>query len=98
MALLALGCIIYNTIQIQQLRAMDLNLDSLLNIADTTVDRMTKEEHQITLKLRFLHEKAICPHCNQISEELHQNRPILIRDLSIFGSSGFKGISSANNR
>jgi len=84
-ALLGLGCIMYSTIQIQQLSAMDLNLDSLLNIADTTVDRMTKEEHQITLKLRFLHEKAICPHCNQVSEELHQNRPILIRDL---GSSG----------
>jgi len=66
---------------------MDLNLDSLLNIADTTVDRMTKEEHQITLKLRFLHEKATCPHCNQISEELHQNRPILIRDLSILGKN-----------
>jgi hypothetical protein len=43
---------------------MDLNLDSLLNIADTTVDRMTQEEHQITLKLRFLHEKYNCPYRN----------------------------------
>ena len=37
------------------------------------------------LKLRFLNEEASCSHCGKLSEELHQNRPILMRDLSIFG-------------
>ncbi len=26
-----------------------------------------------------------CPHCNKYTEELHQNRPILVRDLPAFG-------------
>jgi hypothetical protein len=39
LALLDLGCIMDRMIQILQLSIMDLNLDSLLNIADKTVDR-----------------------------------------------------------
>jgi len=35
--------------------------------------------------LRFVHDKSNCPHCNVASDELKQNRPILIRDLSVFG-------------
>ncbi|WP_225894811.1 transposase family protein [Leptolyngbya sp. O-77] len=37
------------------------------------------------LKLRLLNQESSCPHCKKSSSELHQNRPILIRDLSIFG-------------
>ncbi|WP_445300921.1 transposase family protein [Microcoleus sp. BR0-C5] len=29
----------------------------------------------------------ICPHCNNYTEEIHQNRSILARDLSFFGRS-----------
>ena len=37
------------------------------------------------MKLRFLLEKGDCPYCQQSSEDLHQNRPVLVRDLPVFG-------------
>jgi transposase len=64
---------------------MDLYLDRLLNLPNTTVDSFTEEENKIILKLRFLHDEVACPHCNTQSGQLKQNRPILIRDLSVFG-------------
>jgi transposase len=41
------------------------------------------------LKLRLLNEEVSCSHCQKFSSELHQNRPILIRDLSIFGQATY---------
>ena len=64
---------------------MDLHLDRLLNLPNTTIESFTEEENKIILKLRFLHDEAPCPHCNTQSRKLKQNRPILIRDLSVFG-------------
>lgn len=64
---------------------MDIHLDNLLNLPNTTVESCKQEEKKITLKLRFLHDKSNCPHCNMGSDKLKQNRPILIRDLSVFG-------------
>jgi transposase len=39
----------------------------------------------VYLKLRLLNEEAICSSCEELSSEVRQNRPILMRDLSIFG-------------
>jgi len=64
---------------------MDLYLDSLLNLANTTVVKISSENHQTVLKLRLLNQEANCPHCAKVSEQIHQNRPSLIRDLSVFG-------------
>lgn len=64
---------------------MDLHLDRLLNLPNTTIESFTEEENKIILKLRFLHDEAPCPLCNTQSRKLKQNRPILIRDLSVFG-------------
>ena len=64
---------------------MDLYLDRLLDLPSTTVESFTEEGNKIILKLQFLHDKAACPHCNTQSGQLKQNRPILIRDLSVFG-------------
>ena len=64
---------------------MDIYLDSLLNLPNTTVESCKQEETQITLKLRFSHNKSSCPQCNISSDKLKQNRPMLIRDLSVFG-------------
>jgi transposase len=44
-----------------------------------------EEENKIILKLRFLDDEVVCPHCNMHNGKLKQNRPILIRDLSVFG-------------
>jgi hypothetical protein len=64
---------------------MDIYLDSLLNLPNTTVESCKQEENKIILNLRFLNDKCNCLHCNTASDELKQNRPILIRDLSVFG-------------
>ncbi|MDZ4874954.1 MAG: hypothetical protein CLLPBCKN_004350 [Chroococcidiopsis cubana SAG 39.79] len=68
---------------------MDLHLDILLNLPNVTVESCAQQPNEVYLKLRFLTEAASCPHCQKISEELHQNRPILIRDLSVFGQATY---------
>ena len=64
---------------------MDFHLDTLLNLPNTTVESCTRQSNEVFLKLRFLTDTASCPHCQTMSETLNQNRPILIRDLSVFG-------------
>ena len=64
---------------------MDFHLDTLLNLPDITVESCTYQDVQVCLRLRFLTEKSDCPRCHNLSDELHQNRPILIRDLAVFG-------------
>jgi transposase len=64
---------------------MDFHLDKLLNLPHVTVDSCLHEEGFVCLKLRFLTEAGLCPHCQQFSQELHQTRPMLVRDLSISG-------------
>lgn len=68
---------------------MDIHLDTLLNLPNMTVESCTRQDNDVSLKLRLLNEQASCPHCNKLSSELHQNRPILIRDLSIFGQATY---------
>ncbi len=63
---------------------MDYHLDALLNLPNLTVESCTQEGQQVFLKLRFLNETSDCPHCQNSSDKLHQNRPVLIRDLPIF--------------
>ena len=64
---------------------MDFHLDTLLNLPDTTVESCLHQEQQVVMKLRFLLGKGDCTHCHQSSEDLHQNRPVLVRDLPVFG-------------
>jgi len=64
---------------------MDIYLDRLLNLPNTTVESFKEEENKIVLKLQFLRDNSNCPHCHTASDELKQNRPMLIRDLSVFG-------------
>lgn len=64
---------------------MDFHLDSLLNLPNVTVESCVQEGAQAFLKLRFLKDSGDCPSCGNPSDQLHQNRPILIRDLPISG-------------
>lgn len=68
---------------------MDIHLDILLNLPNTTIESCTRQDNDVCLKLRLLNQEASCPHCQKLSSELHQNRPILIRDLSIFGQTTY---------
>lgn len=62
---------------------MDFHLDTLLNLPDITVESCTHQDNETYLRLQFLTDNSHCPHCNNLSDELHQNRPTLIRDLSV---------------
>ena len=64
---------------------MDFHLDILLNLPSVTVESCIYQDNEVNLILRFLTEGSCCPHCGSYTEELHQNRPVLIRDLPIFG-------------
>lgn len=64
---------------------MDFHLDTLLSLPDITVESCTYQSEQVYLRLRFLTEQSDCPHCHNPSDKLHQNRPVLIRDLAVFG-------------
>ncbi len=68
---------------------MDIHLDTLLGLPDVTVESCNQELGTVFLKLHFLKDSAECPHCKQSSDELHQTRAILIRDLSIFGQATY---------
>jgi transposase len=68
---------------------MDIHLDTLLNLPYATVESVLQENNEVYLKLRLLNQEASCPHCGKFSSELHQDRPILIRDLSIFGQATY---------
>lgn len=66
---------------------MAFHLDALLNLPNLTVESCVQEGQQAFLKLCFLNESAACPHCQQPSDKLNQNRPVLIRDLPISGQA-----------
>ncbi|MEG4290658.1 transposase family protein [Microcoleus sp. C2C3] len=64
---------------------MSFHLDYLLDLPGVKVETCTQIEGQIYFRLRALASEIVCPHCNNSTEELHQNRPTLVRDLSVFG-------------
>ncbi len=64
---------------------MDFYLDQLLNLPNITVVSCQQQEGFIFLKLDFLNEGISCPHCQTYTDNLHQTRTILVRDLSILG-------------
>ncbi len=64
---------------------MDFHLDALLNLPEATVISYQQEEGLIFLKIDFLNEGITCPHCQTYTDNLHQIRSILVKDLSIFG-------------
>ena len=66
-------------------QAMDFHLDSLLNLPNVTVLSCQRQEGFVILKLDLLNEGITCPHCQGYTDNLHQTRPILVRDLSICG-------------
>jgi transposase len=66
-------------------KLMDFHLDGLLNLPHITIERCIKNDRKTILKVGFLTDYATCPHCQKSTDELHQIRTILIRDLPISG-------------
>ncbi|NJL40017.1 MAG: transposase family protein [Leptolyngbyaceae cyanobacterium SM1_4_3] len=66
---------------------MSFHLDYLLDLPGVKVETCTQVEGTICLKLGVLAEGMTCPHCQNSTEDLHQNRPMTVRDLPSFGRS-----------
>jgi transposase len=64
---------------------MSFHLDYLLALPGVGGETCTQVEGKILLGLRILSEGIVCHHCKNDTEKLHQNRSILVRDLSFFG-------------
>ena len=64
---------------------MDIHLDTLLNLPNVTVFTAYQKEGFFILKLELLNSGINCPFCGHYTDKLHQNRPILVRDLAICG-------------
>jgi transposase len=64
---------------------MSFHLDYLLALPGVRVETCTQVEGKILLGLSILSEGIVCHHCKNHTKKLHQNRPILVRDLSVFG-------------
>jgi hypothetical protein len=64
---------------------MDFHLDTLLNLPNVTVFTCYHKAGFSILKLDLLNPKISCGFCGSKTDEIHQVRPILMRDLSICG-------------
>ncbi len=64
---------------------MDIHLTHLLNLPDILVETCSYLENSVCFQIGYLAEGTSCPHCNNYTEELHQVRLILVKDLSAFG-------------
>lgn len=66
---------------------MEFYLDNLLNLPNVIVDSYSNTLDAIILKLQFVNDGINCPNCNEYIWKTHQTRPVLVRDLSVFGQS-----------
>jgi transposase len=64
---------------------MDFHLDTLLNLPNIVADSYSNTLDTIVVKLQLVNAGINCPNCNEYICRVHQNRPVLVRDLSVFG-------------
>jgi len=65
--------------------SMENSLTRLLDLPGWNVAGLTFVEDSICFHIEFNTNGIECPYCHSTITELHQNRPILIRDLPVFG-------------
>lgn len=61
------------------------NLSNLLNLPGVAVQSCHCVENSVYFNLNIFATGINCQHCWQYTEELHQVRPIIVRDLPAFG-------------
>ncbi len=64
---------------------MSFHIEYLLDLPGIRVETCTQVEGKVFLGLSIVSEGIVCHHCKKYTEKLHQNRPTLVRDLSVFG-------------
>jgi transposase len=64
---------------------MDFHLDTLLNLPNVVADSYSSILDAIVIKIQLINDGINCPNCNNYTCKVHQIRPVLIRDLAVFG-------------
>src|SRR6476469_761177 len=64
---------------------MHLHLTNLLNLFGVSVESFIDYGDFICFSLSILANEIVCPYCRKCTKELHQVRPIMVRDLPAFG-------------
>jgi transposase len=64
---------------------MTFHLDTLLNLPNVIADSYANTLDAVVVKLQLINAGINCPNCNEYICQIHQIRPILVRDLSVFG-------------
>jgi hypothetical protein len=64
---------------------MDFYLDTLLNLPNSIVDSYSTILDAIIVKIQLINAGINSPNCNDYICHVHQTRPTLVRDLSVFG-------------
>ncbi|MBD2778609.1 transposase family protein [Iningainema tapete] len=64
---------------------MNSHLTNLLDLPGVTVESWNSTENSVCFQLSILAKGINCPHCGNYTEELHQTRPIIVRDLPSSG-------------
>lgn len=64
---------------------MSFDIEYLLDLPGIRVETCTQVEGKVFLGLSIASEGIVCHNCQTYTDKLHQNRPILVRDLSVFG-------------
>jgi transposase len=64
---------------------MEENLSTLLDLPGVTVQSWHYSDSSVSFNLSILISGIHCSYCRKYTTELHQVRPILVRDLPTFG-------------
>ncbi|NMG10342.1 transposase family protein [Brasilonema sp. UFV-L1] len=64
---------------------MNPRLTNLLNLPGVAVESYESFQDSVSFQLKVLAKGMCCPHCRNYTEELHQIRPIVVRDLPVSG-------------
>lgn len=65
---------------------MENYLTDLLGLPNVVVELSSGIEASICLHIKFTNTGINCPHCHSYTQEIHQKRSSLVRDLSAFGN------------
>lgn len=64
---------------------MDIYLDRLLNLPNTTIENFKEIDDFLYFQVALFNEDTTCQHCHNKVTEIHQITYSLIKDLSVFG-------------
>ncbi|KAB8317322.1 transposase family protein [Tolypothrix campylonemoides VB511288] len=64
---------------------MNIHFTHLLNLPGVAVESCNSSHESVSFQLSVLAEGTYCPHCCKYTKELHQTRPIVVRDLPVYG-------------